>query len=87
MPQNRRLLILSKQEQERLLFEGERKMKEQLTKTQYAKTVVDYNVYTEAAKRSVADYDNIEVDESPEISIADGGAWVQAWIWVSEDEI
>ena len=27
--------------------------------------------------------DELEVDEDPVVSLADGGAWVAAWLWVS----
>lgn len=27
--------------------------------------------------------DDLEIDESPAVSMSDEGAWVQAWVWVS----
>ena len=30
-----------------------------------------------------SDY-NIEIDESPPVSVADDGVWVQAWVWVEK---
>ena len=29
--------------------------------------------------------DNVEIDDKPEVSVGDGGAWVQAWVWVADD--
>jgi hypothetical protein len=29
--------------------------------------------------------DDIEIDDSPAAERADGGVWVQAWVWVPDD--
>ncbi len=31
--------------------------------------------------------DDIQIENNPRISVADGGAWVQAWVWVPTKEI
>ena len=28
---------------------------------------------------------DIEIDETPQVSIASGGAWVSAWVWVEKE--
>jgi hypothetical protein len=30
---------------------------------------------------------DLEIDENPAVSIAEEGAWVAAWVWVSGEEI
>jgi hypothetical protein len=37
------------------------------------------------AAREVCD-DDLEIDDDPVTSEADGGVWVSAWIWVRNDE-
>jgi molybdopterin synthase catalytic subunit len=34
-----------------------------------------------------ASNNDIEIDEDPAVSIADGGAWVAAWVWVTQEEV
>jgi hypothetical protein len=29
---------------------------------------------------------DIEIDDEPKVSIGEGGAWVAAWVWVSQEE-
>lgn len=31
--------------------------------------------------------DNLEVDDDARTSVADNGVWVQAWVWISNDEL
>lgn len=50
--------------------------------------VVAKAVYVAQAKQQ---YDkqsdnDIEIDEDPAVSIAEEGAWVAAWVWVSREE-
>lgn len=41
----------------------------------------DYDAYVAAAPR----HNKVEVDSEPAVSVsADNGAWVQAWVWVSD---
>lgn len=30
--------------------------------------------------------DDIEIDDNPNVGIAEGGAWVAAWVWVTQEE-
>lgn len=30
--------------------------------------------------------DEVEIDDGAEISEGDGGVWVQAWVWLENDE-
>lgn len=30
---------------------------------------------------------NIQIDANPEISVADHGTWVQAWLWVPNEQL
>ena len=30
--------------------------------------------------------DDIEIDDKPKVSVADHGTWVQAWVWVQDEE-
>jgi hypothetical protein len=44
--------------------------------------------YIEAAKRLWHDDGQIEIDDHPAVSDgADGGAYVMAWVWVSDDDL
>lgn len=43
-----------------------------------------------AAARAIYATDEVEIDDTPSVSIADDGVWVSAWVWVpngDEDEI
>lgn len=31
--------------------------------------------------------DDIQIENNPRISVGDNGAWVQAWVWVSTEDI
>lgn len=31
--------------------------------------------------------DDVEIDDAPEVSEADNGVWVAAWVWVRDDEV
>ena len=31
--------------------------------------------------------DDIQIENNPRIAVGDNGAWVQAWVWVSTEEI
>ena len=40
----------------------------------------------EARRLYAVESDNtIEVDDDAKTSVADGGVWVQAWVWVEEE--
>jgi hypothetical protein len=46
--------------------------------------------YAAAAKRRYHKEGEVEVDDNAKLSIADppdGGAYVQAWVWVPEEEV
>lgn len=30
---------------------------------------------------------DLEIDDKPKLSRADGGAWVAAWVWVNYEEV
>lgn len=30
--------------------------------------------------------DDLEIDDKPSVSVADGGCWVAAWVWVPMEE-
>lgn len=31
--------------------------------------------------------DDIEIDDHPNVGVADGGAWVAAWVWVTQEDV
>ncbi|TJY57142.1 hypothetical protein E4T66_17170 [Sinimarinibacterium sp. CAU 1509] len=31
--------------------------------------------------------DDIEIDDEPIVSVGDGGVWVNAWVWVRDEEV
>lgn len=45
----------------------------------------DKQVFMDAASALYAS-DDIQVDGDAELSEADDGAWVQAWVWVSDSD-
>jgi len=47
------------------------------------------NAAKEIIKMAVEEYesDDIQIENNPRISVGDGGAWVQAWVWVYTKEI
>lgn len=44
---------------------------------------------TEEIQRARDEYqnDDVEIDEGAEASHADGGVWVQAWVWLGDEEL
>ena len=36
---------------------------------------------------AVGSNDDIEIDDKPNLSPADGGIWVSAWVWVTDGEV
>lgn len=46
----------------------------------------DDDPYVRAARQLVAGGDDIEIDDTVALSRGDGGTWVSAWLWVSDDE-
>jgi hypothetical protein len=46
--------------------------------------IADYVAH--ARQRYATESKDIEIDEKPEVSIADGGAWVSAWVWVDQED-
>lgn len=46
----------------------------------------DEEKYIQAAERKYGS-DDIEIEGNVNVSLADNGAWVQAWVWVYNDEI
>lgn len=45
-----------------------------------------YRGYIAQARESYAD-DELEIDDTPEVSEGEGGCWVAAWAWVGDDEV
>ena len=46
------------------------------------------SAYIDCARKQYAtSTDNLEIDDEPNVSIADGGAWVAAWVWVAHAEV
>ena len=43
--------------------------------------------YRKKARESWGKQEDIEVDNDAQVSLADGGAYVQAWVWVEEDRL
>jgi hypothetical protein len=39
-----------------------------------------------ARKRYTKSTYDIEIDDVPNVGIAEGGAWIAAWVWVSQEE-
>ena len=53
--------------------------------------MVEAKAYADVIEEARDTYCNeeIEIDDEPDLSIADGGVWVSAWVWVqtfNEDE-
>lgn len=42
--------------------------------------------YVAKARKAYAS-DDVEIDDNPRISTADGGMWVQAWVWVGDEDL
>jgi len=40
----------------------------------------------QARQQHAVSSDGIEIDDSPDVSVAEGGAWVAAWVWVDQEE-
>jgi hypothetical protein len=40
-----------------------------------------------ARKQYTTSTDSLEIDDEPQVSIADGGAWVTAWVWVAQVQV
>jgi hypothetical protein len=45
----------------------------------------DIAVYIAQARNQYATSDKIEIDERPDVSVAELGAWVAAWVWVDQE--
>ena len=46
----------------------------------------DQDLYVSKARELYAD-DDLEIDDNPNISVAENGMWVAAWVWVSDDDM
>ena len=42
--------------------------------------------YRDLAREAYALGDDVQVDDDARVSAADGGAWIQAWLWVEDPE-
>jgi hypothetical protein len=40
----------------------------------------------QARRQYTKSTDDIEIDDDPNVGIAEGGAWVAAWVWVTQEE-
>ena len=47
----------------------------------------DIAVYIAQARSQYAVSDKIEIDDRPDVSVAERGAWVAAWVWVEEEGV
>jgi hypothetical protein len=46
------------------------------------------SAYIDCARKQYAtSTDSLEIDDEPQVSIADGGAWVAAWVWVAQVQV
>jgi hypothetical protein len=41
--------------------------------------------YIAQARNPYATSDEIEIDDRPDVSVAERGAWVAAWVWVDQE--
>ena len=42
--------------------------------------------YVAKAKRQYTRLNDIEIDDEPNVSLSELGAWVAAWVWVGKEE-
>lgn len=42
--------------------------------------------FIDLARRQWVESGNLEIDDDAEVSQSAAGAWVQAWVWVEEDD-
>lgn len=40
----------------------------------------------EARRKYTKSTDDIEIDDRPNVGIAEGGAWIAAWVWVTQED-
>jgi hypothetical protein len=40
----------------------------------------------QARQQYTASTSDLEIDDEPQVSIAEHGAWVAAWVWVAQEE-
>jgi hypothetical protein len=45
----------------------------------------DIAAYVAQARNQCATSDGIEIDDRPDVSVAERGAWVAAWVWVDQE--
>lgn len=55
------------------------------TTTISAPTLVEDECYRGSATELWAS-DNLQVDQDATVSVGEGGAWVHAWVWVSDSQ-
>lgn len=41
---------------------------------------------SQARHQYAASSGKVEIDDRPDVSVAEGGAWVAAWVWVDQEE-
>jgi len=70
-------------EMARIAAERECEAQEEQRETDAAEQATADQVYSDAA-RSLYASDELEFDDSPKVSHGDGGAFVAAWVWVSD---
>jgi hypothetical protein len=56
--------------------------------TAKARRNISFAAYVEAAQEKYEDEGTCEIDDNATVSISeDGGAYVQAWVWVYDSEV
>jgi hypothetical protein len=66
--------------------EGDQNLDWEIFSTDYL-TNVDQDVAAHIEKAREYQTDNLEIDEGPEVLRGEGGMWVSAWIFVSDEEV
>jgi hypothetical protein len=60
-------------------------MAESDTTTMPDEAIADDELYRKSAIARWAK-DKLQIDDDATVSVGEGGAWVHAWVWVSNDE-
>lgn len=60
--------------------------KSALSKSVSKKEDISTIFIAQARQQYATSFPELEIDDDPKVSISKGGAWVAAWVWVSQEE-
>jgi len=57
------------------------------SKSASKKEAISTTFIAQARQQYATSFPELEIDDDPKVSIAKGGAWVAAWVWVCQENL